>query len=137
MSSPGQSQISDINGKQTAKVTILQLNMNKIIAIDFDGTIVLDKFPDIGDERPYAVNTIKLLKNRGYKVILWTCRTGEHFDAARKWLDERGLVFDAYNEHLPNEFEENGRKIHADAYIDDRSFPPFRGDWLEVMRNFK
>lgn len=111
--------------------------MNNIIAIDFDGTIVENAFPDIGMEYPYAVNTIKLLKKRGYRVILWTCRSGKHFDAARKWLDERGLVFDAYNEHLPSDFEDNGRKVFADVYIDDRSFSPFTGDWLEVMGKLK
>ena len=107
------------------------------LAIDFDGTIVENEFPAIGKEHPHATNTIKLLRKRGYEIILWTCRTGEHFDAAKIWLDERGVVFDAYNDHLPDEFEENGRKIFADVYIDDRSFPPFKGDWLEVMRKFK
>ena len=111
--------------------------MNKIIAIDFDGTIVKNAFPDIGEEQPHAVNTIKLLKKRGYRIVLWTCRTGEHFDAAKSWLDKSGLVFDAYNGHLSSEFEDNGRKIFADVYIDDRSFPSFKGDWTEVMKKFK
>ena len=110
--------------------------MISIIAIDFDGTIVRNEFPLIGKEFPYAIETIKNLKEMGYKIILWTCRTGEAFDEAKDWLDQRGLSFDAYNEHIDNEFKLKGKKIFADVYIDDRSFPPFDGDWTKVQREF-
>ena len=31
------------------------------IAVDFDGTIVENRFPEIGAERPFAVDTLKML----------------------------------------------------------------------------
>jgi len=110
--------------------------MKKIIAIDFDGTIVSNDFPEIGKEFPDAIDTIKKLKEVGYKIILWTCRTGQSFNEAKAWLDKRDLYFHAYNEHLENEFKVNGRKVFADIYIDDRSFPPFDGDWKKVELEF-
>ena len=32
-----------------------------IIAIDFDGTVVEHKYPEIGEERPFATETLKML----------------------------------------------------------------------------
>lgn len=32
-----------------------------IIAVDFDGTIVEHKYPEIGRERPFAITTLKML----------------------------------------------------------------------------
>lgn len=32
------------------------------IAVDFDGTIVTDRYPGIGNEIPFAVETLKLLQ---------------------------------------------------------------------------
>lgn len=36
-----------------------------IIAVDFDGTIVKHKYPDIGKEIPYAIKTLKLFRKKG------------------------------------------------------------------------
>ena len=41
-----------------------------IIAVDFDGTIVEHKFPDIGDEIPFATDTLKLLMKQRHQLIL-------------------------------------------------------------------
>ena len=32
-----------------------------VIAVDFDGTIVENKYPEIGQERPFAIETLKML----------------------------------------------------------------------------
>ena len=45
-----------------------------IIAIDFDGTICQNEYPEIGDPMPLAIWSIKKLKKRGHDLILWTCR---------------------------------------------------------------
>ena len=33
-----------------------------IIAVDFDGTIVEHRYPKIGEERPFAIETLKMPK---------------------------------------------------------------------------
>ena len=71
----------------------------------------------------------------GNKVVLWTCRCGEHLDEAVKWCKEQGLIFDAVNDNIPEataRFGDNSRKIYADYYIDDKSIPAYPPiDWAE------
>jgi len=94
-----------------------------IIAVDFDGTIVKHKYPAIGKEIPYAIETLKLLQEKGHKLILWTYRYGKELEKAVNFCEKRGLIFHAIN----NNFEEEefdstySRKIYADIYIDDRN----------------
>ena len=45
-----------------------------IFAIDFDGTIVSDKYPEIGEPFPEAIETIREIKKLGHKIIIWSCR---------------------------------------------------------------
>jgi hydroxymethylpyrimidine pyrophosphatase-like HAD family hydrolase len=49
---------------------------SKVIAIDFDGTVVEHKYPGIGKEMLFAFATLKALQQKGHKLILWTSRTG-------------------------------------------------------------
>ena len=95
-----------------------------IIAVDFDGTLVEDKFPLIGEIRYPVWRTIQIAKNSGCKVILWTCRNKEYLDEAVAFCKDNGLEFDAVNENLPEIKEVYGgdtRKIFANVYIDDRN----------------
>ena len=95
----------------------------KIIAVDFDGTIVENAYPAIGDERPFAVRTLRQLQADGYALVLWTSRSGRSLDEAVAWCAARGLEFWAVNAECPDE-ETHGparRKIVADCYIDDRN----------------
>ena len=61
------------------------------IAVDFDGTIVEHKYPRIGKEIPFAVETLKSLAAEGNKLILWTSRDGELLEEALAFCRERGL----------------------------------------------
>lgn len=94
-----------------------------IIAVDFDGTIVQHKYPDIGKEIPYAIKTLKLLQEKGHKLILWTYRSGKELEEAIKFCTIRGLTFHAINNDFEGEVFDNtySRKIYADIYIDDRN----------------
>ena len=47
-----------------------------IIAVDFDGTIVTDCYPDIGEPKEEIIQGLIEHQNAGDKIILWTCRTG-------------------------------------------------------------
>ena len=94
------------------------------IAVDFDGTIVEDKYPQIGKERPFAVATLKQLMKDGHYLILWTVRKGEKLDDAVKWCQDRGIRFFAVNkDYADDELDQlhHSRKIKADLFIDDRS----------------
>ena len=94
------------------------------IAIDFDGTIVQHRYPEIGKEIPFATLTLKKLIDDGHILVLNSVREGEYLDAAVEWCRERGVEFVAANKNYPEETPESpdySRKIKADFYIDDRN----------------
>ena len=111
-----------------------------IIAIDFDGTICQNKYPDIGEPMPLAIESIKELKELGHNLILWTCRKGEQLYNAVKWCKESGIPFDLVNEYEPNNLRAfggvAGNKVFADIYIDDRNLGGFVG-WQRAMELIK
>ena len=41
-----------------------------IIAVDFDGTIVEHRYPAIGEEKPFAIETLKMLIRDRHQLIL-------------------------------------------------------------------
>ena len=93
-----------------------------IIAVDFDGTLCENKWPEIGMPNEELIEYLKKRQTNGEKLILWTNRVGNRLDEAVKWSAEKGLVFDAVNENLPEIVEAFGvdsRKIFANEYIDD------------------
>ncbi len=90
------------------------------IAIDFDGTIVRHRYPKIGEEIPFATETLRLLIQDRHKLILWTVREGKLLDEAVEWCKKRGVIFYAINQDFPNE-QRSSRKIKADLFIDDRN----------------
>ena len=96
-----------------------------IIAVDFDGTIVEHKYPKIGKELPFAIETLLDLKADGHQLILWTARDGELLDEAIKFCKDRGLEFYAVNSNYPEEMALTDvlkpRKLTADLFIDDRN----------------
>ena len=101
----------------------------KIIAIDFDGTLVTNKFPDIGEPIHETITALKGEQDAGAKVILWTCRKGEMLGAAINWCCEHEILLDAVNANMPEMIEFFGgdtRKIFANEYWDDRALlmPP-------------
>ena len=94
------------------------------IAIDFDGTIVEHKYPEIGKEIMFAFQTLRALQEQGHQLILWTFRTGKELDDAVEYCRKNGVEFYAINSSYPEEvFDEDydSRKIDADLFIDDRN----------------
>lgn len=96
-----------------------------IFAVDFDGTIVENNFPEIGKPYTEFVDELKRLQGEGHKLILWTCRTQEYLTKAVEFCEqELGLHFDAINDNLPEikrEWNDDPRKVYADYYIDDKN----------------
>ena len=72
----------------------------KIIAIDFDGTLCTNAWPEIGEPHDEMINFMKKLHQKGHKIILWTCREGENLEKALEWCSERGIIFDAVNDNI-------------------------------------
>lgn len=109
-----------------------------VIAVDFDGTIVDDRFPEIGKEKLFAFETLRALHNDRHKLILWTCRSGRRLDEAVNFCRSKGVEFYAVNANYPDEpiLEATSRKIVADLYIDDRSLGGFPG-WDTVWQMLK
>lgn len=102
-------------------------NKGKIYAVDFDGTLSLGEWPQVGPANTELINFLLELQSEGNKLILWTCRAGEALEKAVEWCRMYGLVFDAVNDNLPEIIEEygsNSRKITCDYYIDDRALDP-------------
>jgi len=107
-----------------------------IIAIDFDGTIVEQKYPRLGKEIPFATSTLKMLQDKGHQLILWTYRSGKELNDAVEFCRSKNLEFYAVNKNYPEEIFENNisRKIKADMYIDDMNYGGLP-DWGEIYMN--
>ena len=106
------------------------------IAVDFDGTIVEHKYPEIGKELLFAFDTLKALQKQRHLLILWTYRSGQELVEAVEYCRENGIEFYAVNKSYPEEeFDESyaSRKIEADLFIDDRNVGGFPG-WGEIYQ---
>lgn len=100
------------------------MNDVKVIAVDFDGCLCEDAWPEIGAPRLDVIKKAHNKQKHGFKLILWTCRNGELLDNAVAWCADHGLVFDAVNEQVPellSRFGTDSRKVFAHEYWDDRA----------------
>lgn len=97
---------------------------NKTIAVDFDGTLCVNKYPEIGLPNLSLIDRLIKLKENN-TLILWTCRNGDQLTKAVEWCKNHGLEFDFINENseltLAKYDRVDSRKITADIYIDDRA----------------
>lgn len=104
------------------------------IAVDFDGTLVDNRYPEIGKPKLFAFETLEKLQQEGHQIILWTYRNGVKLEEAVEYCKKKGIHFYAVNKSYPEEeYEEKvmSRKILADVFIDDRNInglPP----WGEI-----
>lgn len=126
-----------------------------LIAIDFDGTCVEHKFPDVGPDMPHAVEVLSRFSDAGFKLILWTCREDHPSHIEKKYLQDAVDWFKQHNIPLygvnatPVEAEFRDfvkgekttiRKAYANIYIDDRNLGGLpqtsddKPDWLEIGR---
>lgn len=113
-------------------------------AVDFDGTLCTDAFPEVGEPKSVVIEYVKRLAATGSKIILYTSRE----NGSRKLLDEaidfctaQGIRLYAVNENPGNPYAKNfglepsdGRKVHADLYIDDKAINPAQIEELFAKR---
>lgn len=106
-----------------------------IKAVDFDGTLCENKWPDIGEPNQEVILYILEEQRKGAKLILWTNRTGCKLNEAIDWCAQLDIYFDAVNESLPEVLEYFGgidsRKITADEYIDDKACTKFKLPYIK------
>lgn len=111
----------------------------KSIAVDVDGTLFENAFPNLGAPKLDVIAKVKQLKAEGWKLIMWTCREGETLaEAVRVTTVVHGIEWDAINDDLPETKEAYkrgsllrsemlinetrcGAKIFANIYLDDRA----------------
>lgn len=91
------------------------------ICVDFDGTIVDHRYPNIGLEVPGAIKWLNKLHNQGAKFILFTMRSGKFLDEAVSFLEDRGVSLFGVNVN-PDQHWSNSPKAYGELYIDDAAF---------------
>lgn len=108
-----------------------------IIAVDFDGILCEDKFPEIGRPNYDMIAAVREALDRGVEVVLWTCRVDAELEKAVAWCKSYGLEFSSVNENAPSNVAKykamypNGtRKVYADYYVDDHNLSFRRYDCL-------
>ena len=106
----------------------------EFVAVDFDGTLCTDAFPEIGEPNPVVIGYVRKLAAEGSKIILYTSRengTRKLLDEAVAFCKEQEIPLYAVNENPGNPHAakiglkpSDGRKLYADLYIDDKAINP-------------
>jgi histidinol phosphatase-like enzyme len=107
------------------------MGQTKTVAVDFDGTLVVEKDGYVHPVRG-AAESMQKLKASGYRLVIYTCRTGIAHDNGRlsEELDFINRCLNQFN--IPFDEIYTGRKLVADIYIDDRCVS-FSGNWQESV----
>lgn len=97
------------------------------ICVDFDGTIVDHRFPEIGKPVPDAIKWLKRIHNAGGKLILYTMRSdgkmmGTLLTDAVNYLRSEGVELFGVNKNPTQESWTSSPKAYAEIYIDDAAF---------------
>ena len=116
----------------------------KIIAIDFDGTVVEDKFPEIGEiirDNDYcSVDVINELHAVGHKIIIWTCRCGIYLYEMIQWINQHEMLYNTINSNAINCMGHAMPKVRADCYIDNNNFggrPKWDDIYLKLIGDWR
>ena len=97
------------------------------ICVDFDGTIVDHRFPEIGKPVPDAIKWLKRIHNSGGKLILYTMRSdgklmGNLLTEAVDYLRSEGVELFGINNNPTQESWTSSPKVYGELYIDDAAF---------------
>jgi hypothetical protein len=93
--------------------------MNKIICVDFDGTIVDHAYPEIGKPVPGAIETLKIWSDAGVKIILWTMRSEITLIEAAHYVQDNGVELWGVNRNPEQDTWTESPKAYGQVYIDD------------------
>lgn len=115
-------------------------HFQKLIAIDFDGTITSGDNgspTNIPPPRKGVIKTINAWYQEGYIITINTLRGdngGPWEQAAREYLNKYEIPFHYFNENATERIDAYGdvRKIGADIYIDDRGIFGITEDFSDM-----
>lgn len=91
----------------------------KIIALDFDGTVVAHAYPLIGGDIGSIAYLQQLAATPGVKIILHTMRAGVPLEEAVAFMKEKGIELWAVNKNPQQHHWTASPKIYANRYLDD------------------
>lgn len=114
------------------------MSYTPILAVDFDGTLVTAEYPSIGRINQGVLKAMWEAKARGWEIIIWTCREGQHLDDAITLLNNANVPYDYVNRHSQQAldfFEYESRKVYATLYHDDRNV--IHATWEQVYEKIK
>ncbi len=97
------------------------------ICIDFDGTIVDHRYPEIGEPVPMAVKWLLRLQDSGARLILFTMRSddprfGNLLTDAVQYLEKNGIKLFGINANPDQKTWTSSPKAYAHIYVDDSAF---------------
>lgn len=92
---------------------------SKVVAVDFDGTIVKHAYPEIGEPIPWAMEGLRAFQEKGWKIILHTMRSGEYLEEAVELLKKEGINLYGVNVNPTQCHWTESPKCYAPLYIDD------------------
>ena len=90
-----------------------------IIAIDFDGTVVDHRYPNIGPDAPLAFEMLHDTNKSGHQLILYTMRCGLFLEHAVNWFRERNIKLYGVQFNPDQKKWTSSNKCYAEMYIDD------------------
>lgn len=92
-----------------------------VVAFDLDGTVVeydgKHEAGRFGSPMQGMAREMTVLRNHGWKIVIWTCRGEDEEGPLADHLMTHGVPFDAINTNIHGE---ECRKINADVYVDDK-----------------
>ena len=96
-------------------------------AVDLDGTLAVDVWPEPGIGAPIRRNVVKAreLTRAGYKVVIHTARGWEHYELIEAWLNHHDIPFSRIV----------CGKVLAAVYVDDRAVHSDEANWTPHSRS--
>ena len=94
------------------------------ICVDFDGTVVDHRYPDIGAPVPGAIPWLLRLQQHGARLILYTMRsnnmeTGDLLRKAVHYMEANGVRLYGVNRNPDQDDWTSSPKAYCDVYVDD------------------
>lgn len=115
------------------------------IALDFDGTVVAHRYPDVGEENDKCSEILKdWVDNHDVLLILDTMRSGKELEEAVEWFKDRKIPLHGIGKDPMQGVWTDSNKAYAHLSIDDRNvgcplkpdyeYQRMMVDWNEVKK---
>ena len=114
-------------------------HLNRVIAVDFDGCLCKNAWPEVGEPNWDVIEKVKKEHENGADIILWTCRDGQLLEDAVKACEDWGINLSAANESLVEwrkAWGNDTRKIGASEYWDDKAHNPIKNRWIPIEEKY-